>query len=139
MKVIEVFSVRRYKAGYEVRTEMWDAECSNPPLEMKAAYSVPGGDYIGDPKTAHWLCVKRGIRPEKRSVKHCVCSVGFCLAKMRWYGWSHRAIVGFAIGDCIFEERFGDDHTPYRRHGSKRIETFADARLAACRFAESVS
>jgi hypothetical protein len=56
-----------------------------------------------------------------------------------YYGWSHRAKVGFEIGDKIFEEDFGDDSTLYKQHGSKTIETKADQLKAARAFAESVA
>jgi hypothetical protein len=105
--VKEILKTRKYKAGYEVRTETWANECDVPPVEMKSAYT-PSGDYIGNAKDAHYLVVKRGIKPEKSSLDHCVCSIGFCEADSKWYGWSHRAIHGFGIGstvklgDCAF-------------------------------------
>jgi hypothetical protein len=69
---------------------------------------------------------------------------GFLAAKIyeeeqKWYGWSHRAICGFGIGDRIFEEKYGNDNTPFVKHGRKKIKTLADAKLAASRFASSVS
>lgn len=56
-----------------------------------------------------------------------------------WYGWSHRAIFGFKIGDKIFEEDFGDDKTEFSVHGSKDIKTLDDAKLAAENFSKYVS
>jgi hypothetical protein len=40
-----------------------------------------------------------GIEPEIASPDDRVCSIGFCAQKQKWYGWSHRAMCGFAIGD----------------------------------------
>lgn len=106
-------------------------------FDSVSAYTE-GGAYIGDERRARTL-VKRGIVPELIDKKHRVCSVGFCEREKKWYGWSHRAIVGFGVGDMIFEEEFGTDETPFVQHGMKPIRTMADARLSAVRFAKSVS
>lgn len=79
-----------------------------------------------------------GIDPEKASPDHCTCSIGKA-KDGKWYGWSHRAMCGFGKGDMIYQERFGDDNTPFKKHGTKPIETDADAKLSAKRFARSVS
>jgi len=121
-----VLAVRKYKAGYEVREEIhhtnFKAEVfsygdhediagtdelanfiSQPSdVIVKTAYTVTG-DYIGDPKSAHYLIVKKGIKPEKISPDMNVCSIGFCEKEQKWYGWSHRAIFGFGIGDKVSE------------------------------------
>jgi hypothetical protein len=130
-------SARRYKAGYEVRTEVWESG-SSPGVIMRSAYT-PKGEYIGSPRDGRTLVVKRGIKPQYARKDSRVCSIGFCERDQKWYGWSHRAIVGFGIGDMIFEERFGDDKTPFVRHGKRPIRTLKDAKLAAARFAASVS
>jgi len=36
-----------------------------------------------------------GIKPEKASPSHSVCSIGKSAAGGKWYGWSHRAYAGF--------------------------------------------
>ena len=66
-------------------------------------------------------------------------STGLDEEKGIWYGWSHRAIFGFKIGDKIFEEDFGDDQTNFSQHGSKEIKTLDDAKLSAERFSNYVS
>ena len=101
----EVLKVRKYKAGYEIRTELMEEG-----FEMKSAYT-PEGDYIGSSRDAHRLIVKRGIKPEPRKPDRPesnggfgqTCSIGFCEGEQKWYGWSHRAIYGFAIGDIAKE------------------------------------
>ena len=94
----KVLSVRRYKAGYEIRKELIDGSpYGSKDLEMKTAYT-PSGDYIGNPKWAYRLCKKMGIVPEKISSTHNVCSIGFCEKEQKWYGYSHRAIFSFGIG-----------------------------------------
>ena len=94
---IEVKSVRRYKCGYEVRTELWTHPSSDTPTPMRASYN-PSGDYIGDAKTGKRLVADRGIQPILRTPNSNVCSIGYSLKDGKWYGWSHRAIFGFEIG-----------------------------------------
>lgn len=118
-----VLETRKYKAGYEVRTEVddtrfhaeflsgesgWDTEFiietinANGGVVIKSAYT-PSGDYIGNKQAAHFLVTKRGIKPEKISQNHNVCSIGFCESEQKWYGWSHRAIFGFGVGSIVKE------------------------------------
>jgi hypothetical protein len=59
------------------------------------------GHYIGDEDTAKFLCDQRGITPELAQPDNNVCSIGFCEAEQKWYGWSHRAIYGFGIGSKV--------------------------------------
>ena len=100
---LTVLGVRRYKAGYEVRTELVNGEnFGSRDFEMKSAYTL-SGDYIGSPKDAYRLCRKRGIKPEKITPGSNVCSIGFSENNNKWYGWSHRAIYGFAVGDTVKE------------------------------------
>jgi len=66
-------------------------------------------------------------------------SVGFDEEKGIWYGWSHRAIFGFKIGDKLFDSEFGDDSTHFSKHGKATIKTLADARKSAVAFSDYVS
>lgn len=59
------------------------------------------GDWVGDEKMSRFLCVKKGINPEKISPKNNICSIGYCEKDGKWYGWSHRAIFGFKKGDVV--------------------------------------
>ena len=129
---IQVLKVRHYKAGYEVRTEIWTHAGS--PVEMRAAYT-PSGDYIGDPKTARDLVVKRGIKPEKSDPRNCVCSIGFCQKQQKYFGWSHRAIFGFGIGSTVKEGDCG--YVPEK--GEWTAKTLDDAKQMAIDFAQGVS
>ena len=143
MEVTEVVRERRYKAGYVIRDEHWlthfeDKAEGHTQLMKRQAYNLKG-EWIGPSKEAHYLIVKRGIMPEKSRKSHCVCTVGFCEKDQKWYGWSHRAICGFGFGDRIFEERYGNDHTPFIKHGRKTIRNTKDAKKAAKAFAASVS
>jgi len=101
MELKTINKVRRYKAGYEVRHEEWDdSKEGGTGIVMRSAYN-PMGHYIGTPREARRLCVKRGIRPELISGEHSVCSIGFSPYTWKWYGWSHRAIFGFGVGSKV--------------------------------------
>ena len=133
----ELIKVTVSKDGYQIKEELWKYSEHEEPTRMKAAYT-PSGEYIGDVKFARFL-VKRGIIPQINKPDHNVCSIGYCPSEKKWYGWSHRAIAGFGIGDKIFEEDFGDDKTPFVKHGSVTIKTLEEAKRAAANFAEYVS
>ncbi len=169
-----VLATRKYKAGYEVRDELHRtdfeaividegkaptgardiAEYINQnkgvTLVIKSAYT-PTGDYIGDKKRAHFLCSKKGIKPEKRTTTSKVCSIGWCQSERRWYGWSHRAICGFGVGDTVkkgdctnssgYTEEYLKAHP--EDDGSLPVgftaHDFNDCKKMAIAFAESVS
>lgn len=82
---------------------------------------------------------KHGIVSKKAKPSHQVHSIGYSEKEKKYYGWSHRAVVGFKIGDKIFEPKYGDDKTPYTQHGKKTIRNIADAEKAAKAFARYVS
>lgn len=65
--------------------------------------------------------------------------IGFSEKNKKWYGWSHRAICGFKVGDKVFEADFGDDDTPFNKHGSADCKTLDDCKRAAKAFADYVS
>lgn len=140
-KVKEVLFQRKYKSYLYRRELVDDSEYGGDgALSMVCCYSVEKGHWIGDAKTARYLCVKKGLtKLQPSSTGGHVCSIGFNEAEQKWYGWSHRAIFGFGIGDKLFKERYGNDKTHFSKHGSKDIRTLSDAKLAAKRFARSVS
>ena len=107
---------------------------------IKSAHTIPDGEYIGGLRMARFLA-KRGITPELATLKHSVCSVGFNEDEQKWYGWSHRAICGFEVGNLLFEANWpaATDKTPFIAHGSTVIESMDQAREAAVAFARSVS
>lgn len=53
-------------------------------------------------------------------------------------GWSHRAVSLFKKGDKIFDPDFGDDNTPFNKHGENTIRTLDDAMKAAAAFSDYV-
>ena len=119
---MKVVKTRKYKSGYEIRTEQF-TDNNGYVTELKQAYTIPEGYYIGSSKDAYRLIVKRGIRPQPR-MPECkeanagrgrTCSIGFCEKEQKWYGWSHRSIYGFGIGssvkkgDCMYSPTGKDD------------------------------
>ena len=141
-KVKKVISTRKYSTNtvpYEVRKEVWDgSDTSGEDIEMTMAYT-PEGHWIGEPKLAQRLCKDKGIKPELADDSNNICSIGYCEKDKKWYGWSHRAIFGFKVGDKLFDEKYGDDKTHFAKHGAKTIKTDADAKESARRFARYVS
>lgn len=106
---------------------------------VDAAYTKDD-KYIGDPKMARFLKDKYGIdKFELRTPESNICSIGYSPRNQKWYGWSHRAICGFGIGDKVFDETFGNDMTPYVSHGHRDIQNMEDAKESAGNFAEYVS
>jgi len=101
----ELLFVQKYPAhGYEVRTKLVDnPEEGKDPIKMWNAYTA-AGDYIGDRLTAAYLCEEIKIAPEKITPDSNICSIGFCDSDQKWYGWSHRALLGFGIGSSVKKE-----------------------------------
>jgi hypothetical protein len=138
----KIIRQRKYKHGYIIRDEYWALDPDDPEEEwtlMERVAYTPCGEYIGTSKDAYYICKIKGIIPRLASPDHAVCSIGYNPIEKKWYGWSHRAMCGFGIGDMIFEEEFGDEKTDFRRHGKNKIETMEDAMKAAIAFAGSVS
>jgi hypothetical protein len=143
----EVLSVRNYKAGYQVRTERL-TDNVNPPVTLRTAYT-PDDEYIGTSRWAYRLCKVRGIKPEIRPGGF-VCSIGFSEQAQKWYGWSHRALFGFSIGDtveegdCCASSGWTDEYLEEHPEADMRLpvgfeaKTLDDARKMAIAFASSV-
>ena len=112
------------------------------------AYNLDG-DYIGDLKTAEFLCDERGIRPEVIP-GNSVCSIGFCEREQKWYGWCHRAIFGFGVGDtakegdCVCSSGWTEDYLAENPDADRTVpvgfeaKTLEDAKRMAIAFADSV-
>lgn len=128
------------KYGYEVREESVTISEGEEPIVLKSCYS-PKGDYLGDQETVVHLIKTYKISQfeTQKDSPNRVVSMGYSAVAKKWYGWSHRAIFGFGIGDKIFEAEFGNDHTSFAEHGSVTIETLEQAHQAASAFAEYVS
>jgi hypothetical protein len=110
---------------------------NNPPVDIVAYYSEIDGSFIGDDKTARFLN-ERGIQPQRNKDSHSVASVGWCEREQKWYGWSHRAIFGFGIGDDYYwpDTMFNGEGS---RQAKRVIKNMDEARESASNFAEDVS
>ena len=136
----KVLKTLNYKAGYQVRTEEQYMSSDRPKVVVRRAYT-PEGIWIGTPRQAKDLIVRNGVKPELAEPGDEICTVGFQEKSQKWFGWSHRAICAFGIGDRLFDEFWApaDENTPFIRHGDVTIVNLAQARQAAVNFAESVS
>ncbi len=147
----QLIRTRKYKVGYEVRHEQISGEEAGGgrPFMMASAFTT-NGHYVGNAKIAHRLVVRRGIKPELVSGSHNVCSIGFCEREQKWYGWSHRALYGFGVGDAVAEGDLtatsGWTDEWLRKHPEDDIslpvgfkaKTLEDAKRMAVAFAEAV-
>lgn len=73
---------------------------------------------------------------EKHGITTVSCkgaAIGFSEKEQKWYGWSHRAIYGFGIGDIPIE------CYPGKTVKGKKIKTLDQAKEAAIKFSKSVS
>lgn len=143
----EIKWTKRFKAGYVLQREL--ITLGSDGCWMTVAYNH-NGDYIGDPKTAYRLCVKREILPEKITPERNVCSIGYSKKKRKWFGWSHRAIYGFKVGDkvkkgdCCATSGWTEEYL--KTHTDENVlpigfkaKTKEDTRRMAIAFASSVS
>ena len=129
---IEQVPVRTEDRGdYVLHYEKWRCGPTEKWVDMCSA-KTQAGDYIGEQRMADFL-VKKGIAPEKAKAEHSVCSIGKSSKDGKWYGWSHRAMKGFGIGDVP------EEWSPGETKRGSRITTDAEARAAAVAFADSVS
>lgn len=123
---------------YDVWDEVWLFGPAEEPHELKM--KVPrtkGGHHLGTLEIAREL-EAMDIEPELIDEDYNICSIGWSDKHQKYYGWSHRAITGFSIGDKIFEADFGDGKTHFTKHGHVTIETKEQARQSAINFAEYI-
>ena len=90
------------------------------------------------------LAKKYGVtQREKADPSHSVCSIGYSERRKQFFGWSHRAIAGFGVGDGFFpkppEGAAAIDWDPPKKHARKKIETMDQAKQSAKNFAAWVS
>lgn len=137
---MEVLNVQRLDR-HEVKTIKYTGpEYGLPDGEeciVENAYNLEG-QFIGSPGVAETM-LSFGVYPQYRKPDSNVCTIGFCEREQRWYGWSHRGLCSFGIGDKLFDPAFGDETTHFQDRGEITIETLAQARQAAERFAEYIS
>lgn len=105
--------------------------------------------YIGEIKFAKKL-QKLGINPTCEKGGD-ICTIGFSEKDKKWYGWSHRAMYGFRIGeivkkgDCCNSSGYDDEYLKEHPEKDKSLpigftaKTLDDCKKMAIAFAESVS
>jgi len=84
-------------------------------------------------KFQDWLLIK----PEKTNPDHDVCSFGKSEADGKFYGWSHRAVCGFGIGDKVKPGTCGLNNI--NKKAPFTIKNDKEARDMAIAFAKDVS
>lgn len=135
---------------FTIKMELCSLGCE-PPTFIVSVYAMDGG-YIGSlDKTTLYLLVEKGVVPQKSEPSHKVCSIGKSLKDGKWYGWSHRAIHGFSIGDEVREgdccatsgliEEYLKDHPKENRSLPVGFvaKTDDDCKRMAIAFADSVA
>lgn len=117
--------------------------------KMVSIYAKDGG-YVGEYEYFEKLFIKRGIIPQKASQDDKTCSIGYSPTEQKWYGWSHRAMCGFSVGDVVKEgdctNSSGYTEEYLRDHPGKNkalpvgftAKTLTDAKTMAIAFADSV-
>ena len=74
---------------------------------------------------------------EKHGIKSNGKSIGFSEKEQAWYGWSHRAIYGFKVGDKCKEGQLGvGDGDTFK--GGDKLKALDDCKQRAIDFADSV-
>lgn len=143
--------IQKELARLVIKFENWQIDEKENPTLMVVVYTEQG-EYVGsfDNMTMK-LISEYGILPEKSADDHNVCSVGKSLKDGKWYGWSHRAIHGFQIGDkvkegdCCATSGWTEDYLKEHPEGDKSLpigfeaRTEEDCKRMAIAFAESVS
>ena len=124
---------------YNVYDEKWLTHWEDKPSDDTMDITVArnkNGDYIGNIEMARILCDRHGIEPECRE-PGVACAFGWSEDKERFFGWSHRAIVGFGVGNKVFDADC-DEKLPFIERGKVDIKCKDDARIAAMNFAEHI-
>ena len=132
-----------------VRVEKVKADEKTKPVIMISFYATDKG-YIGTLNDFRQLVVDSGIFPELSSLSHNACSIGKSYKDGKWYGWSHRAMYGFQIGDkvekgdCCASSGWTEEYLAEHPEENKALpvgfeaKTEDDCKKMAIAFAESV-
>lgn len=114
--------IKTYKRVDYIKTDI--------PMEKRTLKNIPRySDKKPKVNFKDWL----GIKGEKISQDHDVESFGKAEADGKYYGWSHRAIAGFGVGDVVKADTCGNTKGEYT------IKTDDQARQTAINFAKDVS
>lgn len=141
------------KLPYDLTTHKdWTEDEVNALPDFSYYISNVDGGYIGGEREYKFLVEDKGlILIQKAEPSDNTCSIGYQPKENKWYGWSHRAIQGFTIGDVVKE---GDLTTTSGYVEEYRIQhpdedmslpvgfkalTLKDAKRMAIAFAKAVS
>ncbi len=143
--------IQKELARLVIKFENWQVDEKEKSTLMVSVYTEQG-DYVGSfDNMTMGLLSKYGILPEKSDSEHNVCSIGKSFKDGKWYGWSHRAIHGFQIGDKVKEgdccstpgvtDEYLKDHPEENKSLPIGFEakTEEDCKRMAIAFADSVS
>ena len=98
-RVISYIPPNPYEPRHWTQKEM-EKECIR---HIYYISNVDGG-YLGSEQDYKLLVEKRNlILIQKANPAHKTCSIGYSPKENKWYGWSHRAIYGFTVGDVVKE------------------------------------
>jgi hypothetical protein len=90
--------MKTYKRTDYIKTDV--------PIEKRTLKNIPR--YANKSPKVHftdWI----GIKGEKIDPKNSVESYGKAESDGKYYGWSHRAIYGFGVGDTVKADTIGND------------------------------
>jgi hypothetical protein len=100
-----ITKVTSYLPNSPYQTRHWTQEEMEKECTKFVYYTsnVDGG-YIGTEQEYKLFVEKyKLILIQKALPTNNTCSIGYSPAENKWYGWSHRAICGFTIGDMVGE------------------------------------
>lgn len=128
--------------GMVRKEEIWSlagipvSDEGNPECQMVAYYAADGS-YVGDQEVADNL-IEKGIVPQRKRSDLNVASLGFCESEQKWWGWSHRAMGKFGVGDKFHHAgQFWEDEG--QEFADKVCATLDEAYVSACNFSDDVS
>lgn len=93
----------RIEGPFVIRLERVSVREGSPdPVTLEVAYVQYGRyfAYVGD---MYKQLLERGITDQIQPARNdsTVCTIGFNPTEQSWYGWSHRAMLPFKIGDTV--------------------------------------
>ena len=137
------------KVLVEMTAKIEDITCGGSEICTMMSFYNKDGKYVGNEHSVKCLVQKWGIVPETIDDGHKVCSIGKSFKDGKWYGWSHRAIYGFSVGDEVKEgdlcaksgytEEYLESHDdPYPLPVGFKAKDEEDCKKMAIAFASSV-
>jgi len=143
--------IQKELAKLIIKFEEWNVTEGEQPCLMVSVYTEKG-EYVGslDRMILH-IIADKGILPEVAGSQDKTCSIGKSFRDHKWYGWSHRAIHGYQIGDIVEEgsccASSGWTEEYLKEHPEENLSlsvgftavTEEDCKKMAIAFAESVS